>query len=246
MGPRYCTGGYIFQVADDEGPLLTGPTYPESFNWFDGQGIPDSFALAPLRDLVTPDAKALIPGIGVCDTSEGTVLEYCEWDVHSQAHSARFRTRQGRSDYGIELERTVSVAGRAVRSETRITNVGAAQVPIRWFPHPFYPLPVGDDLCSLPAPVGVPEDTTYFVGPTGYLRCSDIAARRAVPVECAATAPFAVLYRHPRVGLVAARFSYNAEHVLVWGNQRTFSFEPYLERTVGIGVTCAWVAEYHF
>ena len=49
FGTRYCTGGYIFQVVDPKlGDLLSGPTYPDSFNVFDGQGIPDAFNLSPL------------------------------------------------------------------------------------------------------------------------------------------------------------------------------------------------------
>jgi hypothetical protein len=49
FGTRYNTGGYIFQIEDARhGPLLSGPTYPESFNTFDGQGIPDGFR-NPLR-----------------------------------------------------------------------------------------------------------------------------------------------------------------------------------------------------
>src|SRR5262245_49107041 len=68
FGTRYCTGGYIFQIEDRRhGALLSGPTYPDSFNWFDGQGIPDAFNLSPLREPATSDPAALIIGIGVCD-----------------------------------------------------------------------------------------------------------------------------------------------------------------------------------
>jgi hypothetical protein len=54
FGVRYCTGGYIFQIRDATlGDLLSGPTYPASFNWFDGQGIPDAFNLSPLASART-------------------------------------------------------------------------------------------------------------------------------------------------------------------------------------------------
>ena len=246
MGPRYCTGGYIFQVEDDEGPLLTGPTWPDSFNWFDGQGIPDSFALGPIWSASASGPRVLIPGIGICDPYARTVVEYCDWTYTRAPQAIRFVTGHEWDEYSFRIHRTVSLAGRVVRSWTRIENEGPAQLPIRWFPHPFYPVPDGPQLCSLPAPVTVPDGTTYSVGSDGYLRCSDLSAHTSVPVRCAEGGPLCVLQRHPRLGLVAARFSFAAGHVLVWGNERTFSFEPYLERTVGVGALLEWEAEYVF
>ena len=74
FGTRYCTGGYIFQVTDAEkGPLLSGPTYPDSFNTFDGQGIPDAFNQSPLKDAKSSDTQALIIGIGLCDLEKNEV-----------------------------------------------------------------------------------------------------------------------------------------------------------------------------
>ncbi|MFW6234008.1 MAG: hypothetical protein ACOC4I_01355 [Spirochaetota bacterium] len=246
MGPRYCTGGYIFQISEERGPLLSGPTYPESFNWFDGQGIPDSFSHTTLRSKKTPSSQALIPGIGLCDTSARTVLEYCDWTVHEEAHRLEFRTTQAWDDWSFSLERRVSLSGRVVFSHTRIENLGEAPVPVSWFPHPFYPLPPGEALCSLPAPVTVAPDSTYSVGGDGYLRCSDISALQAVSVRCNGAGPLTVLQHHPVRGLVAARYSFAAAHILVWGNPNTFSFEPYLEQTVGRGTALEWLAEYHF
>ena len=262
MGPRYCTGGYIFQIADATGPLLSGPSYPESFNWFDGQGIPDSFAQGALRDPDAPSAQALIPGIGVCDTVARRVLEFCEWEVRPDTERATFSTAHAWGPYSLRLTREVTLQGRVVTSTTRVDNPGRTQLPIRWFPHPFYPVPPRDrprdsgraagveyrdePLCRLPAPVRVPEGTTYTNGPGGYLRCSDLSEQQAVPVTCNPNGPLTVLQRHPRLGLVAAGYTFAAEHVLVWGNPNTFSFEPYLEQTVGGGMALEWTASYLF
>ncbi|MFW6368810.1 MAG: hypothetical protein ACOCZ9_03635, partial [Spirochaetota bacterium] len=246
MGPRYCTGGYIFQIQDNHRPLLSGPTYPESFNWFDGQGIPDSFAPGALRAARSPSSHALIPGIGLCDTSARTVLEYCEWTVRAEARRIAFRTTQQWEDYSFVLDREVNLSGRVVSSRTRLENLGSEQMPISWFPHPFYPLPSDGALCSFPAPVELAPGSTFFVGDDGYLRCSDPAALQPVSVRCHGSGPLSVLQRHPLLGLVAARYSFPAAHIVAWANPNTFSFEPYLEQTIGRGMALEWLAEYHF
>jgi len=236
----------IFQIDDDSGPLLAGPTYPDGFNWYDGQGIPDSFAPGALRAARTPSSHALIPGIGVCDTSARTVLEFCEWAVSERPGQIGFRSTQTWEDYSFALERTVSLSGRVVRSHTRLANLGSTSVPVSWFPHPFYPLPVEGPLCSFPAPVEVPSGTTYSVADDGYLRCSDPAALQSIAVRCNGSGPLDVLQHHPSLGLVAARFSFPAAHIVAWANTNTFSFEPYLEQTVGRGMALEWYVEYHF
>src|SRR5262249_35587550 len=94
FGTRYCTGGYIFQVADAQlGPLMSGPRCPDGFSQFDGQGIPDAFNLAPLNG-PAGSSQALILGIGLCDREKDTVLEFCRWDITHSATAMRFRTRQ--------------------------------------------------------------------------------------------------------------------------------------------------------
>ena len=74
LGTRYCTAGFMFQVEDLERgsvPLLSGPTYPDAYNLFDGQGIPDAFQPALGADR---GGTALGIGVGLIDAKANTVL----------------------------------------------------------------------------------------------------------------------------------------------------------------------------
>ncbi len=130
---------------------MSGPTYPDSFNVFDGQGIPDSFNLSPADGRSAPrhphqplpetprDALALVLGIGVCDLDASTVAEWCDWTV-KRTHRSSFSTNHAFRGYRVDLVRTVSLLGRTVRSWTQVRNGGR---PARHslVPHPFYPHP---------------------------------------------------------------------------------------------------------
>ncbi|MFM8354501.1 MAG: hypothetical protein ACKOBM_06315 [Gammaproteobacteria bacterium] len=168
FGVRYCTGGYIFQVHDAQvGPLMSGPTYPTSFNWFDGQGIPDAFNLGPLPSR-TQAGHALVIGIGLCDLNTRTVLDFCDWSITREGQAIRFETTQALEGRAFTLCRTVSLAGRTVRSTTELANTGRGEVSIRWFPHPFYPQPDSDELvwftrrCVGSMGPGIDDSTTVF------------------------------------------------------------------------------------
>ncbi|MCX6376202.1 MAG: hypothetical protein NTU88_09275 [Armatimonadetes bacterium] len=88
LGTRYCTGGFIFQVEDHDGSpargnLLSGPTYPHSYNLFDGQGAPDAFHphLVIDQDPDGTPVRVLGIGIGEIDAKANTVIVRCAWDV---------------------------------------------------------------------------------------------------------------------------------------------------------------------
>jgi len=55
-----------------------------------------------------------------------------------------------------------------------------------------------------------------------------------------------VLQRHPVVGLVAASLSYIPRYFPIWGNARTFSWEPFHERTIWEEQEAEWSIDYHF
>jgi hypothetical protein len=249
FGTRYCTGGYIFQVSDARhGPLLSGPTYPESFNWFDGQGLPEAFNLGPLVGPGGDGTTALLIGIGVCDTQANTILEPCAWEVAQTADTITMRTSHAYAGYALELERVVALHGRTVRSHTRLRNTGERFVALRWFPHPFYPQPAGDELCRVNIPVQIPANDSYRLAPSGFI------ARSGWPwneghyqaLEHQGHANLVIQQRHPILGLVAATCSYVPTFFPIWGNGKTFSWEPFFERTVAVGQEATWWIDYDF
>lgn len=248
FGVRYCTGGYVYQVRDPvHGNLLSGPTYPDSFNWFDGQGIPDAFNLGPLTSTAAP-GEALIIGIGICDLRERTVKTYCDWNIVKRADRATFATEQSYEGRAFTLIREVSLEQRTVRSRTVLTNTGRAEVSVRWFPHPFYPQPDTDELLWVNAPLRWRDDSGYTLLPNGFIARSGWpwSEGKYLPLDHDATAPLVLLQRHPRLGVVAASCSYVPDFFPIWGNGTTFSWEPFLERTVAGGQTLDWWIDYSF
>ena len=248
MGTRYCTGGYIFQVADNKrGDLMSGPTYPDSFNVFDGQGIPDAFNLSPLREPFSTDPTGLIPGIGLCELKDRRVLEFCKWEVSHQADQVRMITEQHFQSYALRLERVVTLIERTVRSEIRVENLGQGFLNLRWFPHPFYPHPETDELFRVNFPVSFAPSQGYELAANGYIR------RKGRPwpgdsakLDHAGDTKLVIQQRHPKLGLVSATCSFAPDFFLIWGNPRTFSWEPYLERTLLGSQEYAWSIDYDF
>jgi len=249
FGTRYCTAGYIFQVTDaHHGELLSGPTFPDSFNTFDGQGIPDAFNLSPLRDVKKPGAQALILGIGLCDLDQNTVLEFSPWEQTLSATEASFRTVHEALGYRVEVLRKVSLLGRTLRSWTSVNNLGTPTVPIRWFPHPFYPQPTGTELCAFNLAVSFPSNPGYRMADNGFIHRvgAPVTPGPFQALQHAAHSPLAVWQRHDKLGLVGAQSDYVPAAFPIWGNARTFSWEPYLERGLFAGEKTAWTMDYLF
>ncbi|WP_020559575.1 hypothetical protein [Thiofilum flexile] len=249
FGVRYCTGGYIYQVTDDQkGALLTGPTYPDSFNWFDGQGIPDAFNWSPLRQPQGSDSEVYIIGIGRCDLTTKQVLEFCQWDIEASPTAIQMKTHPTFAEFDFTLQRTVTLKERTVRSHTVITNHGNTFIPIAWFPHPFYPQPKTNELCRLSIPLSMPENEGYVMADNGFI------TRKAWPEQAGfyqaldhqAQNPVTITQRHPVLGMVSASCSYVPTFFPIWGNQNTFSWEPFFERIIAPSQSLSWWIDYDF
>lgn len=250
FGTRYCTGGYIFQIEDAKhGPLLSGPTYPDSFNVFDGQGIPDAFNLSPLKDTTAQSSKALIIGIGLCDMDTNTVDTFCTWHISAKAHVIHMETTQQYANYALKLHRKIALHGRTVHSAIRLENTGAAPIPIRWFPHPFYPQTKNDELCRFNIPVSFPENDGFEIAPSGFISRKNWPWSQSGAFQVLdhnTPNNLVVLQKHPVIGLVAATCSYQPAFFPIWGNTKTFSWEPFLERTLFKQQTLDWWIDYEF
>jgi hypothetical protein len=245
LGTRYCTGGFVYQIEDHRyGPLLAGPTYPDSYNLFDGQGIPDAFQ----PHLPLGDGGVLGIGIGRIDTGRDVILERCVWEIDTELRRLGFRTTQTAGGYAFDLERTISLEGRTLRSTTRLVNHGKQHVPFQWFPHPFFPHYETGECCKFDAKVVVPENPGFEVTRSGYVRMKghpwvtqshfQLVSHPPVPVR--------VLQKHPHLGVVAAACDYVSARLPIWGNPRTFSFEPYYERVITPGDEAQWSVTYDF
>ncbi len=252
LGARYCAGGYIFQVSDAKlGALMSGPTYPNDFNVFDGQGIPDAFNLSPLRS-VGEGSEALIPGVGICDLDpnyqKNGVKSFSDWSVEMQQSSAHMSTQQAYREWALALARTVTLAGRTIRSHIRLDNTGHAPIPMRWFPHPFYPH-AGDELIKLNIDVNFGESAGYALQPSGWITRKNWPWPRPghyLPLDHNATERLVIQQRHPLLGMVSATCSYTPDFFPIWGNDKTFSWEPFLERMIAPGQSLEWFIDYDF
>lgn len=251
FGVRYCTGGYIYQVADLKyGDLLSGPTYPDSFNWFDGQGIPDAFNWTPLRSPQKNDSEVLIMGVGLCDLINKQVKTFCDWQIEATEQTLIFTTEQVFADYRLQLIRSLSLNGRTLRSHTAVTNQGSAFIPISWFPHPFFPQPQQTaELCHLNIPFQLKAGHLgYELAANGFIQRKTQPEQQGfyLPLAHQAQQPLTILQRHDQLGLIGATCSYVPSYFPIWGNQNTFSWEPFFQTIVAPENTASWWLDYHF
>lgn len=267
LGSRYCTGGYVYGVADRRlGVITSGPGYPsEEFPpVFDGQGLPEAFPSqlwvgkdpnASRRDLPTPGTTMLVVGVGLVTAPapeklrEMPVDEFCEWKISQSGSTLRMETTQAYAGWQFELSRKLRLLNRTLVSETRLVNTGHDEVPFSWFPHPFFPNPNGE-CCKFNRKLTISENPGYELLPSGFvgIKTDHPWDRRGhvLILEHEGNAPLVTLQRHPTLGLLAATCSYVPDFFVIWGNCNTFSFEPYLTETVAPGAEATWSITYDF
>ena len=257
LGPRFCWGGYIWQVHDRHlGPLLTGPEWPEINPLpHNGQGLPESFRHSTTtgEPLLWDGATGLAPGAGALGrdpTGTISVTTPCAWRIDLHATCAVFRSEQSVGRWSYALERTVELHGRQLVSRSRLTNRGAAPLTLEWFAHPFFALQ-SDGLLRVTLPEGtrLPENPGYLL--TGR----ELTLRRAFSgvhgghlehLGLPADRFFAAGLSHPRLDGVRFATDFAPLKCVLWANGNTLSLEPFLALHLGPGESSKWTLTYDF
>ena len=159
-------------------------------------------------------------------------------------------TEQSLGGVALRLVRHVSVAGRTLRSHIELANTGQHPIPLSGYPHPFFPQLEGtDELCRFNIPIGFPDNDGFKIADSGYIARKNWPwdqAGKFQALDHEAPGNLVVFQKHPALGLIAATLSYVPAFFPIWGNKNTFSWEPFLERTVFRGQTLRWYIEYEF
>ncbi len=266
LGSRYCVGGYVWQIHDDEkGDLLSGPKFPsaEPGGW-DGQGIPEAFEIALDQHQAKVGGEVWVIGVGRVKRESPvkpfhvrenlTVVEFAPWKIETDISTAScvMTSRQTFRDWDILLTRRIALEGRTLVSATTVKNVGKAEVPIRWFAHPFFPH-AGWECCRPSVECVFPA----YVPKAGGFRFNAEGFIERVPefdwkVGCfqLLSLPFGfplnVVQKHPTLGEVKVECRFPVAWMPIWANYRTNSFEPYHHTVLSTGALSDWSIRYGF
>ena len=261
-GSRYCGGGYIWQITDAHlGDLLSGPEFPQEPSTFNGQGLPDMFQRALGSEDAPVGGEVGCIGVGrVRRTSpkepfdvrfNPEVIEFLNWEVSSRPAEIVMTTTHTFRGWSYSLKRSLALQGRTILSRTTIANTGESVLPIRWFAHPFFPLTGDHVLCRFSLPVTFPENPGYALNAEGFItRKPQFNWERGgwyQPMEYAKEGnSFSIVEKHPKIGQVTVTTDFLPSFLPIWGNDRTFSFEPYYERELSAAEQAAWSISYQF
>jgi hypothetical protein len=261
LGPRYCTGGYIFQVQNNTlGNLLSGPQFDlGNFNVFDGQGAPEVFETALNQDGVNINEDVLVIGVGlVSRTSSNSpfhvrdnpnVKEFTLWQIEHSPASISMRTEQSFMGWALELTRTLSIRKKILKSQTKIRNTGTRVLPIRWFAHPFFPFPQDLRACKFSVPVTLEPNLGYSLNEKGYIELKqqyDWKKGLYQKIAYKQTGKLKVEQTHPVLGKMQIKCDFMPDSLAIWANNNTFSFEPFKIASVQQGQELSWSISYSF
>jgi len=256
LGPRFCWGGFIWQVQDASvGPLLAGPEWPKSDpRSVNGQGLPESFRHRTRSGEPHTWSGSRGVALGVGELALGTagevkIVQPCEWTITQSAAQISFHTRQEVAEFHYELVRTVELTGRSLRSRSHLINHATEPLKLEWFAHPFFALSDGLIKAELPEGTILPENPGFVVDGRQFSQkrpFKDQFDGHLDFLQLPPATPLAVRLSHPRLTHVDFATSFVPSECIVWGNSNTFSVEPYRTLALEPGAAQEWDLRYDF
>jgi hypothetical protein len=258
LGPRFCGGGFIWQVYDAfDRPLLSGPEWPSPVPTpFNGQGLPESFRHRTLdaQPLTWQGERGVALGAGeLCVDASGQVrlATPCNWEISHQPNSVEFSTAQRVGRFHYALVRRVELKGRNVQSRTRLTNLSSSEpLILEWFAHPFFPLVDGRVQAEIATSATLPENPGFslqhgrLTQKRRFNSATDGHMDRGLRLPAHQT--LQAKLAHPSLDYITLATSFVPSACVIWGNDRTFSFEPYLTLNLAPGESREWSLDYDF
>jgi len=261
LGPRFCTGGYVYQLEERQhGPLLAGPEYPEADpSVLNGQGMPDVFQFTFYDSPEEVPEKKLIIGVGIIENTgrrkareshfRSAVDSVAQWEIEQTEQKLVMRTKQEYRDWRFTLSRTLELTGRRLRSQTALHNLGPAPLPFRWFPHPFFPLTADRRCAILPQGSAMAENPGFHLDAAGFLVMNESFAWETGHYQLLSASapgvPFASHHFHPLVPAIDFSCDFVPSKIALWANNRTFSCEPFHEALIPSGNHQEWSVTLH-
>jgi len=260
LGPRFCTGGYIYQVEDStHGALFSGPEFPvDRPAATNGQGLPEVFQFTLYEDEREIEGEKLIIGVGIVDKRDpqlpyhlfanSQTKIFCDWQVSPDENFIRMETAQAYKQWAFQLTREVRLEGRTICSFTRIKNLGAGATPFRWFAHPFFPLNPDWRCCQFLMPMRLPENPAYSIEAAKILEMKSGYNWREgyfQLLENCQNEKFSVIQFHPQLKRIYVSGNFPLLKVAIWANERTFSCEPFYADIVLAEQEKSWALYYH-
>jgi hypothetical protein len=238
----------VYQIEERRvGPLLAGPEYPDPDpSVLNGQGMPDVFQFTFYNSPDEVPEKKLIIGVGIIENTgrrkageshfQSDVDTFALWEIEQTEQKLVMRTKQEYRDWRFTLSRTLELTGRRLRSQTVLHNLGPARLPIRWFPHPFFPLTTDRRCAILQRGSAVSDNPGFHLDAAGLLVMKESFAWKTGHYQLLSSLAPGVLFAshhfHPLVPAIDFSCDFVPSKVALWANDRTFSCEPFHEAVI--------------
>jgi hypothetical protein len=261
LGARYCRGGQIFQVRDKQGQeLFAGPTYPEAYNAFDSQGLPDAFNSFPNFSDARVGDEIFVIGVGrvkysnpietffACDNRD--LAQAVDWQVSQEGQKLTFKCEDSYQGFAYQLEKIVELKDKSIEQQFTLINTGKKQLPVSWFAHPFFfhrddlvfgNLPIKQELNALYSRNESGEITISMPQDFESIRDQTFVMGQAIQDDQSLHVPI----RHKTLSEFSIDCYFKVAQFPLWYNQKTISPEPFLIQDLDISENLTWGISYN-